>query len=320
MGNRNTQKLESTIDESKPEAIIYLLSQTPVLLLRVLLPIGWRSGTISLCGRTIPGDCGERSVVCELPKPQAGISYFSVHSSDEFRIPRRSEPVNMPRLLIVEDQPILLEDIRRGLEAEGYEVVSAGTGRDGLRLCISVQPDAVILDLMLPDGDGLELLTTIRAGGFHGPVMIVSARDTVDHRITGLNMGADDYLIKPFVFSELLARVRALLRRNTGSVESTLRIDDIVLDQLSRTVTQGNQPIELTTRQFDVLAYLLKHKNEVVSREMMARDIWHAETATWTNLIEVQVNRLRNKLENQGHKLRLHTIRGEGYLLGERCS
>jgi two-component system, OmpR family, copper resistance phosphate regulon response regulator CusR len=224
----------------------------------------------------------------------------------------------MPRLLIVEDQPILLEDVRRGLAAEGFDVVCAETAQQGLDLCLSTQPDAVILDLMLPDFDGLQLLDRMRREGFLKPVLIVSARDSVDHRITGLNMGADDYLIKPFVFSELLARIRALLRRPAAAVEPVLSIDDIVLDQIERKVSQAGQPVELTARQFDVLAYLLKHKNQIVSREMLARDIWHAETATWTNLIEVQVNRLRNKLESNGRKLRLHTIRGEGYLLGDR--
>ena len=226
----------------------------------------------------------------------------------------------MPRLLIVEDQPVLLDAVRRGLEAEGFDVVCAETGCEGLLLCASAVPDAVILDLMLPDGDGLQLLRNMRRDGFDRPVLIVSARDSVDQRITGLNMGADDYLIKPFVFSELLARIRALLRRNSSSVESTLCIDDIVLDLVTRKVTRGGQLVDLTARQFEVLADLLNHKNEVVTREMLARDIWRAETATWTNLIEVQVNRLRNKLDTQGRKLRLHTIRGEGYLLGDRRS
>jgi DNA-binding response OmpR family regulator len=226
----------------------------------------------------------------------------------------------MSRLLIVEDQPVLLDAVRRGLAAEGFDVICAATGAEGIELCASAKPDAIILDLMLPDGDGLLLLEQMRQGGFQKPVLIVSARDSVDQRITGLNMGADDYLVKPFVFSELLARVRALLRRPAKSAESTLYFDDIVLDLLTRKVTQGGLLIDLTARQFDVLAYLLQHKNEVVSREMLARDIWHAETATWTNLIEVQVNRLRKQLETKGRKLRLHTIRGEGYLLGDRRS
>ncbi len=224
----------------------------------------------------------------------------------------------MARLLIVEDQLVLLDAIRRGFEAEGFEVAGAATGRAGLDLCSSFHPDAIILDLMLPDGDGLHLLKNMRQHGFEKPVLITSARDSVDQRVTGLNMGADDYLVKPFVFSELLARIRALLRRNSSSAEPTLSIDDIVLDLVTRKVTQGGEPVELTARQFEVLAYLLQHKNEVVSREMLARDIWRAETATWTNLIEVQVNRLRNKLETKGRKLRLHTIRGVGYLLGDR--
>ena len=224
----------------------------------------------------------------------------------------------MTRLLIVEDQSILLDSIRRGLAAEGFEVFAARTAEEGQSLCESENPEIILLDLMLPDGDGLQLLATLRQNGFHMPVLVVSSKDAVDERVNGLNAGADDYLTKPFVFSELLARVRALLRRKFTSGESILTINDIIVDLMARTVTQNGRSVELTPRQFEVLAYLLKHKNEIVTREMLARDIWRSETATWTNLIEVQINRLRNKLEGPGKKLLLHTIRGEGYVLGDR--
>lgn len=222
------------------------------------------------------------------------------------------------RLLIVEDQLRLLESVRRGLVAEGFEVLTARTGNEAWSLCESAEPDVILLDLMLPDKDGLQLLQTLRENGFHVPVLIISSRDTVDERVTGLNMGADDYLTKPFAFSELLARIRALLRRKSRPADLILRIDDITIDLVKRTVTQGDQPIELTLRQFDVLVYLAKHKNEIGSREMLARDIWRSETATWTNLIEVQINRLRSKLQMSGNEFPLHTIRGMGYLLGNR--
>lgn len=226
----------------------------------------------------------------------------------------------MPRLLLVEDEPILLDAVCKGLSAEGFDVVCAGNGREAMDFFFAARPDAMILDLMLPDANGLSLLENMRQIGFKNPVLILSACDSVDQRVTCLNSGADDYLVKPFVFTELVARVKAILRRTTGPAESIMSMDDIVLDLVTRKVTQAGKPVELTARQFELLAYLMKHRNQVVSRDSLARDIWREETASWTNLIEVQVNRLRNKLEGDGRKLRLHTIRGEGYLLGDRPS
>lgn len=224
----------------------------------------------------------------------------------------------MPRLLVVEDHLILLDSMRKGLEDEGFETILASTCSEARAICRDTEIDVMVLDVMLPDGSGLELLRELRKSGYCKPVLIVSAQGTVNQRVEGLNVGADDYLAKPFYFSELLARVRALLRRTGNSTETVLRIDDVVIDLVTRKVTRHGVPIELTPRQFDVLAYLVQHKDQVVSREMLARDIWRAESATWTNLIEVQINRLRNKLETSGGKLHLQTIRGEGYLLGER--
>lgn len=225
----------------------------------------------------------------------------------------------MTTLLVVEDQSILLDSIRQGLEAEGFDVLTTLSGAECRRLCESQSPDAVVLDLMLPDGDGLSVLSLLRERGFQKPVMIVSARDTVDQRISGLNTGADDYLVKPFEFSELVARLRALLRRDSRSTETTQRIDDLVLDLASRNVTRGDQRIDLTPRQFDMLAYFIRHKHQVISRETLAREVWREPTATWTNVIEVQINRLRSKLDLPGNKPLLHTIRGKGYLFGD-CS
>jgi DNA-binding response OmpR family regulator len=224
----------------------------------------------------------------------------------------------MQRILIVEDQLDLLESIRRGLVSEGFQVFCAHTGKQGLSLCTEVSPDIVILDLMLPDGDGLQLLNNLRKNRFQKPVLIVSARDSVDQRVAGLNCGADDYLTKPFVFSELLARVRALLRRTDGPAESILAADDLVLDLVTRRVTRGGKEIDLTPRQFDILAYLMKRCNEVISREMLARDVWRAETATWTNVIEVQINRLRSKLAVPSRPQLVTTVRGKGYVFSEQ--
>ena len=185
----------------------------------------------------------------------------------------------MTQLLIIEDESALLDSVRRGLEAEGYDVLGAETGEEGRLLCHSSQIDVVILDLMLPDDDGLELLKNLRGNGFRQPVLIISARDTVDQRIAGLNSGADDYLIKPFAFSELLARVRAILRRRADSADITMICEDIVLDPVTRSVSRAGRPIELTPRQFDVLAYLISHKNQVVSRDAGYQHIAEKKTA-----------------------------------------
>lgn len=225
----------------------------------------------------------------------------------------------MPNLLIVEDQLSLLASLKRGLSEEGFQVLTASTGTDAYRV-ISAEPlDVVLLDLMLPDGDGLELLQRLREEEFRKPIVVVTAKDSVQDRVLGLDCGADDYVVKPFAFSELLARLRAVLRRaSTGNPESVLYYDDIELDSINRQVLRGGRKLELTHRQFELLEYLLKNKNLVVSREMLARDVWKASTATWTNVIEVQINQLRKKIaRHPGAEQVLHTIRGEGYLLGD---
>ncbi len=224
----------------------------------------------------------------------------------------------MSRVLIVEDHGPLLMSVSRGLEEEGHDVLTAQTGQDGYRLASREPLDAVIMDLMLPDGSGLEVLRQLRAEGFVKPILIMTARDSVSDRITGLDCGADDYLVKPFDFGELVARLRALLRRNFVKNETMLRCDNIDLDLLTRRVTRGGEVVELTRRQFDLLEYLIRHKHAVVSRESIARDVWQASTATWTNVIDVQVNQLRKKIERPEWKAVLHTVRGVGYVLGDR--
>jgi DNA-binding response OmpR family regulator len=224
----------------------------------------------------------------------------------------------MAKLLVVEDQQVLLQSMQRGLEAEGHDVLTAVTGSEGYRVASDEQPEVVILDLLLPDGDGLQTLKRLRHDGFQNSVLVVTARDSVEDRITGLDSGADDYLVKPFAFGELLARLRALLRRTATSSETMLKFNDLEMDLLTRRVTRGGQEIELTARQFAVLEYLLRHKNQIVSREMLARDVWKAPTSSWTNVIEVQINQLRKKIERPDWQPILQTIRGEGYLLGDR--
>lgn len=221
------------------------------------------------------------------------------------------------RLLIVEDQTTLRQSLHRGLSGEGYEVLTAKTGSEGYRLATEQQPDAMVLDLLLPDGNGLETLEKLREEGFQKPILILTARDTVEDRILGLDTGADDYLIKPFAFGELLARIRALVRRNSEPSRTKLSVGDLEMDLLTRKVTRAGIDIELTVRQFSVLEYLIRRQNQIVSREMLARDVWKAHTASWTNVIEVKINQIRKKIERRDWKPLLHTIRKEGYMIGE---
>lgn len=224
----------------------------------------------------------------------------------------------MPRLLIVEDQRSLLDSFTRGLCEEGYSVAPAAGVMEARRVLKDEAVDAVVLDLMLPDGDGLNLLRELRQVGFGKPIVVVTARDAVEDRILGLDSGADDYLVKPFSFDELLARLRAVLRRSGSATESVLRVDDLELDLLNRRVTRAGRELELTLRQFELLTYLMRTAGETVTREMIAQNVWKEPSATWTNVIEVQINHLRRKVERPEWPPILHTIRGEGYVLGVR--
>ncbi len=222
------------------------------------------------------------------------------------------------RLLVVEDQKLLLQSLQRGLIAEGYFVSGASTGAEGYRLASTEQPDAMVLDLLLPDGDGIQTLQRLRAEGFNKPVLILTARDSIEDRIRGLDSGADDYLVKPFAFGELVARLKALLRRVVTTSETVLHVKELVIDVLSRRVQRAGRDIELTPRQYEMLEYFARHQGQVVTRQMLAADVWRAATATWTNVIEVQVTQLRKKIEMAGCEQLLHTVRGEGYLLGDK--
>ncbi len=176
----------------------------------------------------------------------------------------------------------------------------------------------MVLDLLLPDGDGIQTLQRLRAECFTKPVLILTACDAIEDRIRGLDSGADDYLAKPFAFGELVARLKALLRRVESSSVAVLKVNDLVIDVLMRRVKRAGKDIDLSTRQFEVLEYLARHQGQVVSRQMLAEDVWRAATATWTNVIEVQINQLRKKIERPECRQLLHTVRGEGYVLGDR--
>jgi two-component system copper resistance phosphate regulon response regulator CusR len=223
----------------------------------------------------------------------------------------------MPRLLIVEDELKLLHGLAQGLRREGYEVVAAANGEDGLRDALAQFFDAVVLDWMLPGRDGLQVLCELRRVGKTLPVLILTARDAIDDRVTGLDAGADDYLVKPFAFAELLARLRVLLRREQAERGAVMRAGDLELDLLERRVRRGGVEIALTQREFDVLAYLLRHNNAIVTRDMLGRDVWKDPDHALTNIIDVYIKLLRRKLEKPWQPPLIHTIRGVGYSLRE---
>jgi DNA-binding response OmpR family regulator len=219
--------------------------------------------------------------------------------------------------LVVEDERKVLRSLQRGLQAEGYEVVTAATGEDGYRLATTQPVDCLVLDLLLPGRGGLEVLADLRRAGHTLPVLILTARDAVEDRVAGLDAGAEDYLVKPFAFAELLARLRALLRRGRGERETVLRAGDLEVDLLRRRVTRAGEEVPLTQREFEVLAYLVRHKNAVVTRDMLGRDVWQEPDHALTNVIEVYITLLRRKVERPGRRPLIHTLRGVGYSLRE---
>ena len=227
----------------------------------------------------------------------------------------------MTRVLIIEDDRKTASAIRDGLQLEGYEAVAVNSGADGMDALRTGPFDAVILDWMLPKYSGIEILKDMRANGVRTPVLLLTARDTLEDRVLGLDSGADDYLIKPFAFAELSARLRALLRR-AGDVDPVQRrVGDLVLDIELRRARRGMRLIPLSPKEFDLLAYLARHQGETVTRQMLARDVWH-ETQRATpldNVIDVHIAHLRRKID-EGHGRRLiHTVRGVGFVLGENA-
>ena len=225
----------------------------------------------------------------------------------------------MVRVLVVEDERKLAQVLASAFEAEHYEVVVAPTGEDGFYRVNAEQFDLVVLDLMLPGRGGLEILQTLRQRRVDTPVLILTARDGIDDRVTGLDLGADDYLVKPFALPELLARIRALLRRGRPGDALRLKVADLEMDLVSRRVARGDRVLELTSREFELLEYLLRHRGHLVSREMLARDVWK-ETRRATpidNVIDVQMTRLRRKVDANGGPRLIHTVRGVGFALRE---
>ncbi len=221
------------------------------------------------------------------------------------------------RALIVEDDGKVAGALKAGLAAEGYEAVVSRTGEDGYFRATTEPFDVIVLDLGLPGRDGLEVLSGLRSRGLSVPVLVLTARDTIEDRVAGLDRGADDYLVKPFAFAELLARLRSLVRRGKADQAGRLVFADLELDPVAREVRRAGKPVDLTSREFDLLAYLLRHRGQVVSREMLARDVWK-EPGRGTpidNVIDVHITRLRKKIDAEAPEKLIHTLRGVGFSL-----
>jgi DNA-binding response OmpR family regulator len=223
------------------------------------------------------------------------------------------------RLLIVEDEQKLVMALKEGLESKGYDVAAALSGEEGFFLAQAQGFDLVILDLMLPGRDGIEILKTMRQCGIQVPVLILTARDTVEDRVLGLECGADDYLIKPFAFPELLARIRALLRRGRPDQTVRLHLADLEMDLITRRVIRGGLPVDLTAKEYELLEYLMRNQGRIVSREMLAHEVWgeQARASTLDNIIDVTINRLRKRVDQPAQRKLIHTIRGVGFMLRE---
>ncbi len=221
------------------------------------------------------------------------------------------------RALIVEDDRAIADFVARGLREAGFAVDVAADGEEGLALALDVQPDVAVVDVMLPGRDGLSVIEELRRRGRTTPVLILSARRSVDDRVKGLQAGGDDYLTKPFAFAELLARVQALVRRSTRAQEPTsLSVADLTLDLLTRRVERHGQPIELRPREFALLEYLMRNAGKVVSKTMILSHVWDYNFDPQTNVVDVLVSRLRDRIDRPFEKKLLQTVRGVGYVLG----
>ncbi len=219
------------------------------------------------------------------------------------------------RILIVDDDRHLNAIVKRGLTEETYAVDTAFDGEEGEYMAWVNSYDLIILDIMMPKKDGIEVCQSLRANSVNTPILMLTAKDAVEDRVKGLDAGADDYLVKPFAFSELLARIRALLRREGTSKTPELKVGDIVLNTRTREARRGNRSIELTSKEYTILEYFMRHPNAVITRTMLEEHAWDYDFESMSNLIDVYIRRLRCKIDSEGEPSMIQTVRGAGYRL-----
>ncbi len=222
------------------------------------------------------------------------------------------------RLLLIEDHAVLRESLVRGLSSLGYAVDATGDGHEGLWYAQNHPYDAIVLDLMLPGMDGLALLRQLRSSQNATPVLVVTARDSIAERVTGLDEGADDYMVKPFAFDELAARIRALVRRHYERTVPVVRVADLEIDLAKRTARRAGIPIELSAREFALLEYLANRVGQVVARADLIAHVYSADGEPWSNVLDVYISHLRRKIDDPHERKLIHTRRGYGYMLGEK--
>jgi len=219
------------------------------------------------------------------------------------------------RILIVEDEKKIADFIKRGLKEEGYAVDAAYDGEQGLFLAKTNEYDLILLDLMLPKMDGISVCKALKAEKIATPILMLTARNAVRDKVEGLDAGADDYLTKPFAFEELLARIRAILRKKSDAVPTKLQVADLVLDLLTHKVARADREISLTAKEYALLEYLMRSAGSIVTRTMISEHVWDIDFDTFTNVIDVYINYLRNKIDQGSAKKLIHTVRGRGYVL-----
>ena len=221
------------------------------------------------------------------------------------------------KVLIVEDEPKISEFLRAGLTEDGFTVSVAETGAAAKALAQTDSFAAYIMDVMLPDSDGISLCQKFRDDGITVPILMLTAKDALTDKIQGLSAGADDYLTKPFEYEELLARLRALIRKTQGYPRSTIKIADLVIEPNSKTVHRGEELLELSKKEYQLLEYLSRHHNRLVTREMISKSVWNCDTTTYTNIIDVFINYLRKKIDKDSEVKLIHTVRGKGFVLSD---
>jgi heavy metal response regulator len=258
-----------------------------------------------------------------LQKPRAVSSCDEATAADAPAVKIRVESGALPyimrrmRILVVEDERKVAEFIRKGLKEEGYAVDVVNDGAEGLYMAQSSEYDLILLDIMLPAMDGLQLCRAVRSSGSDVPILMLTARDSVKDKVKGLDTGADDYLTKPFAFEELLARIRALIRKRYQRQDLRLRVADLVLDPVSHKVTRGSREIVLTAREYALLEYLMLHAGSVVTRTMISEHVWDINFESFTNVIDVYISYLRRKIDKDHDEKLIHTVKGRGYMIGE---